>query len=157
MRVSDLKWRSVCGRTSVGAWSSRGCLTRRTHGIRAASHRTRRGRLESIDPCCSRELPNLKRLIDAGVRGSLRFLNPMISPLLWTTVATGKGRTSTGVADFSVVEAKTGRKPSVPGTGRCAVWNISLRVGRSSAVVGWWASFPPTGWKGSWFWTVSAR
>ena len=98
-----------------------------------------------IDPLMAAgRLPNLKWLIDAGVRAPMRSFNPMISPLLWTTVATGKGPDLHGVADFSVVAAKSGEKIPISSRYRKAktIWNILTDFGRSSAVVGWWASYP---------------
>ena len=35
-------------------------------------------------------MPNLQRLIEGGVMGNLASLAPMLSPILWTSIATGK-------------------------------------------------------------------
>ena len=42
------------------------------------------------------ELPALEKLINNGVIGSLATLDPPISPMLWTSIATGKKLTNTG-------------------------------------------------------------
>jgi len=43
-----------------------------------------------IDPLLARgELPNLARLVAGGIRGPLRSQLPLISPPVWTSVASG--------------------------------------------------------------------
>jgi len=149
MRVSDLKWEIRLPEDFRRSVVHREVASRaRTTGIRLLLIGLDAADWESIDPLLAAgELPNLKRLIDAGVRGSLRLLQSMISPLLWTTVATGKGPDEHGVADFSVVEAKTGTKVPIGSGYRKvpAVWNILSEFGRSRR---WWAGGPasrPTG------------
>jgi tetratricopeptide (TPR) repeat protein len=98
-----------------------------------------------IDPLLAQgRLPNLAQLIGAGARGPMRSYDPMISPLLWTTMATGVGPDVHGVADFQAIDPASGRR--VPITSRFrrvkAIWNILGDAGRSSAFVAWWASYP---------------
>ena len=45
-------------------------------------------------------LPNLARLIERGTRTALRSENPMASPVLWTTIATGQSRQDHGIEGF---------------------------------------------------------
>jgi tetratricopeptide (TPR) repeat protein len=89
-------------------------------------------------------MPNLTRLVNGGAHGSLRSYDPMISPLLWTTMVTGVGPDVHGVADFQAIDDATGRR--VPITSRFrrvkALWNILSDAGRPSAFVAWWASYP---------------
>ena len=43
-----------------------------------------------IDPMLARgQMPNLAALIAAGTRANLRTMEPKLSPLLWSTIATG--------------------------------------------------------------------
>jgi tetratricopeptide (TPR) repeat protein len=98
-----------------------------------------------IDPLVrAGKMPRLKQLIEQGVRSPLRSYDPMISPLLWTTIVTGVGPDRHGVADFQAIEQPSGRR--VPITSRFrkmkALWNILGDAGGTSAFVAWWASYP---------------
>ena len=46
------------------------------------------------------KMPNLKRLMDGGVSASLRTFKPTLSPVLWTTIATGVPPSQHGIFDF---------------------------------------------------------
>ncbi len=90
------------------------------------------------------DMPNLARLMDAGTWGRMETLVPTLSPLIWTTVATGVSPDRHGILDFVEKEPKrgillpiTGRSRKVP-----AVWNLASAFGRTVGVVGWWASWP---------------
>jgi tetratricopeptide (TPR) repeat protein len=89
-------------------------------------------------------MPNLARLVSEGASGNLRSYDPMFSPLLWTTVATGKPPTEHGVGDFLVRDAATGERHPITSDFRKvkALWNIFGDFDRPSAWIGWWASFP---------------
>ena len=75
----------------------------------------------------------------------------MFSPLLWTTVATGKAPTEHGVADFLVKDAATGERHPITSDFRRvkALWNILGDFDRASAWIGWWASFPAEAIRGT--------
>jgi len=99
----------------------------------------------TIDPLLrAGRLPNLARLIADGASGPLRSYDPMISPLLWTTMVTGVGPDVHGVADFQAIDPASGRR--VPITSRFrrvkALWNILSDSGKTNAFVAWWASYP---------------
>ena len=89
-------------------------------------------------------LPNLARLKRAGAWTHLRSLSPMLSPLLWTSIATGKGASEHGIIDYLVRDPLTGKKVPISSRFRKAkaFWNIYTEAGRGVDVVGWWASWP---------------
>ncbi|MBD3235842.1 MAG: tetratricopeptide repeat protein [Candidatus Eisenbacteria bacterium] len=90
------------------------------------------------------ELPHLQRVIESGVSGPLWSLKPILSPVVWTTIATGKGPDQHGVLDFTVPDPNTGRMIVVTSQIRRskAFWNILSERGLSVCVVGWWATWP---------------
>ena len=69
---------------------------------------------------------------------------PLISPVVWTTIATGVPPTRHGILDF--LEASPGGGPPSPVTGNsrraAALWELMSAAGRSTAVVCWWATWP---------------
>lgn len=87
-------------------------------------------------------IPNLKALGRGGVTGSMQTIQPTVSPLVWTSMATGVSPARHGVIDFidharnAPVDALTRHAP--------ALWDISEAFGRHSMVVNWWTSWPPT-------------
>ena len=89
-------------------------------------------------------MPNWKRLSSEGFTARLRSFAPLISPILWTTAATGVPPDIHRVLDFQEVDPKTGRKVPISGNSRAvpAVWNIASAAGRKVGVVGWWATHP---------------
>ncbi|MEY2714039.1 MAG: hypothetical protein RIT24_382, partial [Planctomycetota bacterium] len=90
------------------------------------------------------KLPNLRRLVEAGTRADLGTLEPKLSPLLWTSIATGKTADKHGVLNF--VEPKpdgSGLQVSSSTTRKTkALWNILSQNGIATNVVGWYASHP---------------
>ncbi len=99
-----------------------------------------------IDPLLQQgKMPNLQRLIDGGVRGNLTTLHPPISPMLWTSIATGKRPYKHGVLGFTEPDPhRPGSIRPVSSLSRTtrALWNILNLNDRQSNVVGWWPSFP---------------
>ena len=88
-------------------------------------------------------LPTFARLRRDGASGPLRSREPLLSPLLWTTVATGRAPQDHGVLDF-VEAAPDGHAVPITSARRRvpALWNIATQFGRSSGFIGWYASFP---------------
>jgi len=89
-------------------------------------------------------MPNWKRLTAEGATARLESFMPILSPVVWTTVATGVGPDVHRVLDFQEVDPKTGDKVPISGRSRAvpAVWNLASVAGRTVGVVGWWATHP---------------
>jgi len=89
-------------------------------------------------------MPNWSRLASEGFTANLASFFPVLSPVVWTTVATGVGPDLHRVLDFQETDPKTGVKLPVSGMSRAvpAVWNIASGEGRKVGVVGWWATHP---------------
>jgi Tfp pilus assembly protein PilF len=104
-----------------------------------------------LDPLiASGKLPNIGRLARSGVRGRLHTITPMLSPVIWTSVATGVLPGRHGIIDFLATTGREGERVPVTSDLRKteAIWNIlsdhDLRVG----VTGWWATYPAERVKG---------
>jgi predicted AlkP superfamily phosphohydrolase/phosphomutase/tetratricopeptide (TPR) repeat protein len=88
-------------------------------------------------------MPAMKKLVDGGVRGRFATLDPPLSPMLWTTMATGMRPYKHGVIGFVENDGKGGVRPiSSYGRKVNAFWNIFTKEGLKSNVVGWWPSNP---------------
>ena len=90
------------------------------------------------------KMPALKKLIENGVYGNMSTMSPPYSPMLWTTVATGKTPDKHGVLGFIEVtpDAKSVRPVTTTSRNTRALWNIFHNKGMRSNLVGWWPSFP---------------
>ncbi len=90
------------------------------------------------------QLPNLEGLINRGVMGNLATLQPILSPMLWTSVATGKRADQHGIHGF--IEPRpdgSGIRPVTSTSLRAQpLWNILPAHGLRSAVTGWFATYP---------------
>lgn len=98
-----------------------------------------------VDPLAARgEMPNLERLRRAGSSGPLRSMQPMLSPILWTTMATGKTADEHGIGWFGAQNPNTHAFQPIQSTARKveALWNIASDEGRTVGVVNWYASYP---------------
>jgi predicted AlkP superfamily phosphohydrolase/phosphomutase/Flp pilus assembly protein TadD len=92
------------------------------------------------------QMPNFARLRQDGAYGKLKAAKPLLSPILWTTIATGKGPAEHGIGHFVAVDAGKGGKLPVTSAMRQVkpVWQIaSEQAGIEVATVGWWATWPP--------------
>ncbi len=89
-------------------------------------------------------MPNLRALLPRAAQLTVRMRPPLLSPLIWTTIATGQPPDVHGVLDF--VEPGPEGGPAQPITSAArrvpALWEMAAAAGRTSAVVGWWATYP---------------
>jgi predicted AlkP superfamily phosphohydrolase/phosphomutase len=89
-------------------------------------------------------MPHTRRLVERGVMANLATLSPVLSPMLWTSIATGKRPFKHGIHGFT--EPTTDGKAVQPVTNLSrktkAVWNILSQNGKRCQVVGWWPSHP---------------
>ncbi|MGA2589074.1 MAG: alkaline phosphatase family protein [Bryobacteraceae bacterium] len=98
-----------------------------------------------IDPLLARgEMPHLASVIENGVRANLATIYPPLSPMLWTSIATGKRPQEHGILGFSEPsdDGLSVRPISNLGRRTKALWNILNQNGKRSIVVGWWPSHP---------------
>ncbi len=90
------------------------------------------------------ELPNLRRLIDNGATAPIATLQPTFSPMLWTSIATGKRPFQHGIHGFTEPRPDGSGIQRVSNLSRTAkaFWNILSQNDLRSIVVGWWPSYP---------------
>ncbi len=88
-------------------------------------------------------LPTLQSWIENGVSGNLKSMNPPFSPMLWTSIATGKYADQHGILGFTEIssEGKIYPTSNISRKSR-ALWNILNGMDLKSNIVGWWPSFP---------------
>jgi arylsulfatase A-like enzyme len=79
-------------------------------------------------------LPTFEALMERGVRADLQAAEPMFSPLLWTTMSTGKTPEQHGVHGFDV------------NAGACRsarFWEIMEDAGLDTGIYKWLVTYPP--------------
>lgn len=99
----------------------------------------------------SGRMPTLQRIVEDGVSGPLASMEPSLSPLLWTSIATGKRAYDHGIHGFTQVDPLSGRVvPMAAADRRCkALWEILEERGLKSHVIGWLATQGEQGTRGS--------
>lgn len=90
------------------------------------------------------KLPAFARLLREGASGELHPQQPLISPMIWTTIATGVDAEAHGIFDFLVYDEKTGKQIPVSRNfrRRKAIWNILSDLHKTVGVVGWLVTWP---------------
>lgn len=98
-----------------------------------------------INPLLDRgEMPALERLLGEGVMGDISTLEPVLSPMLWNSIATGMNADRHRILGFTEPDPHTGSVRPAMSTSRAvkALWNIAAQNGRKAHVVGWFAGHP---------------
>jgi len=90
------------------------------------------------------KMPTLAKFISEGVHGKIKTLDPPLSPMLWTSMATGYRADKHGIMGFIEPLADNSGIRPVTSTSRKvkAIWNILHSKGMKSNVVSWWPSNP---------------
>ena len=90
------------------------------------------------------KMPNMRRLVENGATGQIATLHPPLSPMLWTSIATGKRPFKHGIHGF--IEPTPDGRGVRPVTNLSrkskALWNILNQNDLRSVVIGWWPSQP---------------
>ena len=89
-------------------------------------------------------MPTLDNFINHGVMGNLATLHPILSPMLWNSIATAKRPEKHGILGFMEPDTQTGGVRPVSSTSRKvkAIWNILTQRGYKTHVLGWFAGHP---------------
>jgi predicted AlkP superfamily phosphohydrolase/phosphomutase/cytochrome c-type biogenesis protein CcmH/NrfG len=89
-------------------------------------------------------MPTLEDFVNHGVMGNIATLQPILSPMLWNSIATGKRPDKHGILGFMEPDPQTGAVRPVTSTSRKvkAIWNILTQRGYNAHVVGWFAGHP---------------
>jgi predicted AlkP superfamily phosphohydrolase/phosphomutase/tetratricopeptide (TPR) repeat protein len=89
-------------------------------------------------------MPTLDDFVNHGVIGNLATLRPILSPMLWNSIATGKRPDKHGILGFMEPDPQTGGVRPVTSTSRKvkAIWNILTQRGYKTHVLGWFAGHP---------------
>ncbi|MDP2314427.1 MAG: alkaline phosphatase family protein [Pseudomonadota bacterium] len=87
------------------------------------------------------DLPNFRALAKDGTRATLTSMEPMFSPLLWTTIASGRPPAEHGIRGFHVASTD------------CEVarfWDIAEDRGHTVGLYKWLVDYPPREVAGFW-------
>jgi len=96
------------------------------------------------------ELPNLKRIIETGTTAEMDTLEPILSPAIFTTMATGVLPERHGITWFMVKDANDQMIPVTSAQRKTkAIWNMVSEKGLTSDIIGWWGTWPAEKIKGN--------
>lgn len=87
-------------------------------------------------------MDGIRSLMDGGTYGNLASLEPQLSPMLWTSIATGKMAYHHGVEGFTEVDPVSGGiVPVSAATRKCkTLWEMLGENGLRSHVISWFAT-----------------
>jgi len=84
------------------------------------------------------QLPNLQKIINNGIKKNIPTELDLISPVIWTSIATGVPPKTHGIEDFTLAgKPVNSSSRKVP-----AFWNILNHNKVNVATLGWWATWP---------------
>jgi hypothetical protein len=94
-----------------------------------------------LDPLLAAgRLPHFRKLVEAGVAGELLSEKPMLSPVVWTTIAAGRRHGEHGIHDFFDAEGRLVNSTQVKAR---RIWDIAgAEAGATVGVSGWFVSWP---------------
>lgn len=98
-----------------------------------------------LDPLVKEgKMPNFKKLKEEGAWTNLISYKPVLSPIIWTSIATSRPPEEHGILEFTIKDPYTQEDVPVTSNQRNvpAIWNILSAFGLKSNIVGWWATFP---------------
>ncbi len=100
---------------------------------------------DTIDPLIEAgKLPLLARLKREAAWGPLETFKPTKSPVIWTSIATGKSMAKHGILDFVFMENNDIQVPYSNSERRePSVWQILDHFDRRSVIVNWFVTYPP--------------
>lgn len=99
----------------------------------------------------SGKLPNFKKFKEESAWTNLLSYKPLLSPIIWTSIATSRTPEEHGILEFTMKDPYTQEDVPVTCTQRNvpAFWNILSAFGLKTNLVGWWATFPAEKIKGN--------
>ena len=88
------------------------------------------------------KLPNVATLLHEGHKAKLATLDPPISPMLWTSIATGNWPSVHGIHGFTELHEGTPRAVRSTSVKVPSYWHYLEDQGIPALVVAWWPSHP---------------
>ncbi|MBH04869.1 MAG: hypothetical protein CMJ20_00960 [Phycisphaeraceae bacterium] len=89
------------------------------------------------------KMSNTAKLMERGNYGLLETFEPTLSPVIWTSIATGKNPGKHGISNFAKHQpGKPAQLFSNSDRKTKAIWNIASDYGKRVAICGWWMTFP---------------
>jgi predicted AlkP superfamily phosphohydrolase/phosphomutase len=100
---------------------------------------------DTIEPSIANgSLPYLQELRERSAWSRLETFKPTKSPVIWTSIATGKSMEKHGILDFVYLEENDLQVPYSNSERRePSLWQILDKFGKRSAVINWFVTYPP--------------
>jgi len=90
------------------------------------------------------KMPALETIVNSGVIANLATIKPPLSPMVWSSIATGMRADKHGILGFTEPDPQAKRIRPVSSRSRKvkAIWNILTQNNFKTNVVGWWPGHP---------------